>query len=575
VTPDPLPPPAAAPSQGALFQRLRRTLLRNNLRVLWTAAPMRVFSVVVLSVLVWSGLYGVSVWGFDFFRQDQIPFAGRIVGTLFDFLFGALTVMLFFSTAIILYSSLFASAETAFLLGTPAAADQIFAYKFQGAVGFSSWAFLILGSPILIAYGQASAAPWHFYALLPLYFLGFVLLPGSVGALACLVIVCLVPQKRTQVLAALILAVLGGVGFAIWRVNQAMYLDFLNRDLTQQLYEQIGFTRGPLMPSYWMRRGLMAAARGNLDEALYRLALVWSNGLFLYLVTAWAARQFYRHAYDRIATGGTLRKRYGGGWLDRGVAALLGFLDPQTRLLIIKDFRTFRRDPAQWVQIVLFSGLLVLYFLNTRRFWREDFSRPYQNGISLLNLISVSLLMCAYTGRFIYPLLSLEGRKFWVLGLLPMERDRLLWGKFAFAAVGTLVLPILLMTVSDLAIGMPRQAIILHLLTVAVLGLGLSALSVGLGAWMPNFRESDPSKIAIGFGGTLNLVACLLFVSLTIGFMSVPWHVNAMLDMDIALDAIPADELCITGALLGILIGVITVKVPLRLGRQALREMEF
>ena len=575
MTPNPPHPISKAPTQAALFQRLRRELLRNNLRVLWTGAPMRIFSIVALSILVWSGLYAVSVWGFNFFRQDQIPFVGRIVGTLFDFLFGALTVMLFFSTALILYSSLFASPETAFLLTTPARADRVFAYKYQGAVAFSSWAFLILGSPILIAYGMASEAPWPFYALLPLFFLGFVLLPGSVGALACLLIVVLMPQKRAQVLGAVVLVLLGVVGFAVWRVNQAMYLDFLNRDLTQQLYEQVGFTRGPLMPSYWMRRGLMAAARGNLDEGFYRLALIWSNGLFLYLVTAWTARRLYRHAYDRIATGGLLRKRYGGGWLDRSVSALLWFLDPQTRLLIIKDFRTFRRDPAQWVQIVIFSGLLVLYFLNTRRFWREEFSRPYQNGISMLNLISVALLMCAYTGRFIYPLLSLEGRKFWVLGQLPMDRDRLLWGKFAFAAVGTLCLPLLLMTVSDLAIGMPMHAIAIHLLTVAVLGLGLSGLSVGLGAWMPNFRESDPSKIAIGFGGTLNLVACLLFVSLTIGVMTVPWHVSAMLDVEADLADIPVDDLCITGLLVGTLFGVIAMKVPLRLGRKALREMEF
>ena len=61
--------------------------------------------------------------------------------------------------------------------------DQVFAYKFQGAVAFSSWGFLLLGSPILIAYGLriGDGAPWYFYAVLPLFFLGFVLLPGSIG----------------------------------------------------------------------------------------------------------------------------------------------------------------------------------------------------------------------------------------------------------------------------------------------------------------------------------------------------------------------------------------------------------
>lgn len=38
-------------------------------------------------------------------------------------------------------------------------------------------------------------------------------------------------------------------------------------------------------------------------------------------------------------------------------------------------------------------------------------------------------------------------------------------------------------------------------------------MAVGLGASYPNLRESDPSKIVAGFGGTLSLVAGLLFLT--------------------------------------------------------------
>ena len=66
----------------------------------------------------------------------------------------------------ILYGSLFTAAETSFLLSKPVRDDQVFAYKFQGAVAFSSWAFLLLGGPVLIAYGLVCAAPLSFYAFL-------------------------------------------------------------------------------------------------------------------------------------------------------------------------------------------------------------------------------------------------------------------------------------------------------------------------------------------------------------------------------------------------------------------------
>ena len=44
------------------------------------------------------------------------------------------------------------------------------------------------------------------------------------------------------------------------------------------------------MPSHWMTRGLQAAARGDLAEAVYPLTLLWANGLMLYLVAAWRRR---------------------------------------------------------------------------------------------------------------------------------------------------------------------------------------------------------------------------------------------------------------------------------------------
>src|SRR5262249_14023184 len=154
-------------------------------------------------------------------------------------------------------------------------------------------------------------------------------------------------------------------------------------------------------------------------------------------------------------------------------------------------------DPAQWAQILIFAGLMLLYVLNSPQFYQTDRGRAFQHVISFTNLLATAMLMCAYMSRFVYPMLSLEGRKFWILGLLPMERERLLWGKFAFAATGGVLVGAALIAASDLLLGMPLATLAVHLPAVAVLAVGLSGLSVGLGACVPNFRETDPSKIAV------------------------------------------------------------------------------
>jgi ABC-2 type transport system permease protein len=571
-----------------LFSRLRRRLLHNTLRVLWEQSSLRLASILLTSAVIWAFVFLVSWSGFHFISlpPQRVPAFGSIVGVLFDVLFAALAVMLVFSTGLILYSSLFNSAEAAFLLSTPARADQVFGYKYRGALGFSSWGFLLLGTPVLLAYGAVYHVSWLYYALLPLYILGFVLLPGCVGSLVCLLVVNFLPQRRKQVLLALGLVVVAVLVWWGYRTSAALHIGHDNREMLNQLMSGVTVTQGIFAPSHWMTKGLQAAGQGCLattaqgdSGALYYLALLWGNGLFAYVLTAWAAGRLYRRGYNRLATGGGLRLRYSVlralvDGLDRLLDRLLWFLDPQTRLLIVKDFRTFRREPAQWAQVVIFCGLLVAYFVNVRRLLVSDVNWAYQNGLSLLNLMTTGLLLCIYTGRFIYPMLSLEGKKFWILGLLPLRRERLLWGKFAFSAVGALLIAEALILLSDLMLSMPLPAIALHVLTVAVLAVGLSGLSVGLGACMPTFKETDPSKIASGFGGTLNLVAGLALLIVVLALMALPWHARAALGRP-GDDLAAADLWSLVGLVPGLLVGAAGAWLPLRAGARALARMEF
>jgi ABC-2 type transport system permease protein len=565
--------------QALLFQRLRWRILANSWRTLVGQSSTRPLTIFLVSAVVWAFVFGVSMAGFRFLEQEvRLPLDGDIVGLLLDLMFLSLAVLLLFSSALILYGSLFTAAETNFLLSRPVADDQVFAYKFQGAVAFSSWAFLLLGGPVLIAYGLASAAPWYFYALLPLFFLGFVLLPGSLGAILALLVVNGVPRRRKQVLTLAVLFLLVLLGLWLYGlIRAAGQQDWQRegREAVTRLLGGLSFTRGPLLPSHWVSAGLRRAARGDAGGSSYYLALVWSNGLLLYLLAAWSSLFLYRRGFNRLATGGDIRRRHGGLWLDRLLSATLPFVHPSTRLLIVKDFRTFRRDPQQWGQVLLFGGLMLLYLFNMRRLAGRDNADVYQNSVSLLNLCAVALLLCTYTGRFVYPMLSLEGRKFWILGLLPVRREQLLWGKFAFATTGGVLSAEFLVLLSDLMLELAWPGILLHVVTAAVLAAGLSGLSVGLGACLPNFRETDPSKIAVGFGGTLNLIAGLLFLLVTVGLMAAPWHLEVWLTGDEWLSSWPLWLVVIGGVILGLLAGTAAVVLPLQAGIRALRQMEF
>jgi ABC-2 type transport system permease protein len=564
---------------------LRWRLLRNSWQRLMGHSLVRPLTILLCSVIVWVFVFGVSLFGFKVMKDlFHLPPDEQLMGVFLSWLFLSLGGLLIFSTGLILYASLFTAAETAFLLSKPIRADQVFAYKFQGAVAFSSWAFLLLGAPVLIAYGLVCEAPWFFYVVLPLYFLGYTLLPGSLGALGCLLLVNFVPRRRKEMFAVLVVLLISLMVWWVYRLIQEIrpssqgMSDEATTENLSLLLTRISFARSIWVPSAWVSRGLQAAGRGEVGATAYYLALVWSNGLFLYVVTTAVSLGLYRRGFNRLSTGGDLRRRHGGLWLDRVLEALLPFVHPGTRLLIVKDFRTFRRDPQQWVQVLMFTGLLILYFANLPNIRRYVPGAPwgYQNTISFLNLCAIGLLLCSYTGRFIYPLLSLEGRKFWILGLVPLRREQVLWGKFAFSTTGGLLISELLILLSDIMLDMPIDGIVLHLLAVAVLATGLSGLSVGLGACMPNFRETDPSKIAAGFGGTLNLVAGLLFLLSILFLMAIPWHLFMAVPGLVAGDrpAVMVVVVLLTAAA-GLVVGTLAVILPLRAGVRAMEEMEF
>ena len=220
------------------------------------------------------------------------------------------------------------------------------------------------------------------------------------------------------------------------------------------------------------------------------------------------------------------------GWFDRTLNRCLGFLSPPVRLILMKDVRLFRRDPLQWSQFLILICLLMLYFTNVHPVSYTIHVSQWVNIVSFMNLSVVGLLMSTFTTRFVFPLVSLEGRRFWLLGLLPLKRDSILWAKFLFS-VGSLLVPCgLLILLSDWRLGIPAMLIVQHQGTSLLLCLGLSGIGVGLGARLPVITEQSPSRIAAGFGGTLNLVISTLFIVLVLALATLPCHVYLARQME-------------------------------------------
>jgi ABC-2 type transport system permease protein len=568
-------------AEGWVFWRLRMRLARSVVRQILTRARFRFSLILVLSMVLWGGLFWVFTDGFWFLKTaiNQAELHDQTVRVVFGIFFASLWVMLLFSSGVILYGSLFRSPEIAFLLTTPTRSERIFLHKFQEAILLTSWGFVLMGSPMLLSYGIVAGAPWYYYILMVAFIGAFIYLPVALGAILCLLIVHFLPRNRAHVLIVAVCLVMVGICWLGWSLFAAPENDLLTPAWYQEALTRLQITEGRIYPNWWLSTGLLEAARGTWSESVLFLSLMIANALFFRQTMLWMAARIYRQAYSRVWGHGPARKFARPIWIDRAALHCLGFLPRSMRLLMVKDMRIFRRDPLQWSQFLIFFGLLVLYFFNIRRLAHNFAYIGWINMVSFLNLSVVGLLMSTFTTRFIFPMISLEGRRFWLLGLLPLKRDTILWSKFLFAAGGSILPCSLLIMLSDTVLRVSSMVFISHQVTCLLLCLGLSGIAVGIGARLPNLREQSPARIAAGFGGTLNLVVSTLYILAVVLLTAVPYHFYLAVQQTPVLNEASNvqwwQRVWVLGSITSVLIGALATVLPLWIGFRAFRRLEF
>lgn len=561
-----------------LLLRMRNRMAWNTLWDLRNHSRTKIIVILIFALVLWGGLFWLFYDGFRFMDKGMggvlEGLRAYVLDVVFAVFFLSLFVMLAISNGIIAYGTLFRSEETAFLMARPFRAPDVFAYKTIEGLLFSSWAFLFLVLPLVVALGvyDRAHAPWYYFPGSMLFLGAFAVLAAAVGGGVTLLVGRFLTQSPKRVLALLVLAIAAVA--AVWTFSLiGSYREAMQHSgevWMQRAIGRLGLSRSPLLPSFWVSDGLLALSRGEIRLAAYRLELLVSTALFAGMLSIHAARWLYTPAYHRTQAISYRRRSRASGTLYRAIERCLPGLSNDLRALIVKDVKTFFRDPVQWSQVLVFFGLLAVYFINMRNL-QYDIENPFwKNLISLLNLIATSLTLSTFTSRFIFPLLSLEGRKFWILGLLPIARRNILYSKFWFAFVGSFIMSELLILLSDAILGLPGPVRALHALMMLLVCAGLAALAVGVGALYPNLREDNPSKIVSGFGGTLNLVLSIIYVTLLVAFMAVPYHVAGMTNT-------PSEGLrilLIPGVLAAVGIGLFTTIVPLVLGVRAFERLE-
>lgn len=513
------------PLSALLWAKSR--MARHTLFSVARESRLKVAFVSFSALLIFVGSFALSSLVFSLFEDlgaeslaGKLSFADLVMGRLLSFFAFAVFVLLIFSNAVISYATLFRSREMPVLVLAPVPTAELFLGRFLECVSFSSWASAFLGTPILLAYGLASHAPPFFYLAAVLFYLPFVVIPAALGSLITLLGLRFLLRfhARAKWLLGILLVAVGAL-FATFRSRlspgELATPEGAAGDL-RGLLDLLGRSQHPFLPSQWLADGVLKAALGDYGGALFDLGLLLSTALFFLWLATLAAERFFPLNWSALVGAEESRPVKSRRGLLSRLEAIFFFLREPWRALVVKDLRLFWREPAQWSQFLLFFGIMALYVANTRgEAAQAAVGASWKAWGTVLNLVACLLILASLTSRFIYPLISLEGRRIWILGLSPVGLRKVVQQKFWLSVATTAGFTLGLTALTGIRLGLDPVAMGLSLGAVLASTFALSGLAVGLGSLYANFSEDNPSRVVSGLGGTLNFLLSLLHIALT------------------------------------------------------------
>ncbi|EKD27548.1 MAG: hypothetical protein ACD_79C00677G0001 [uncultured bacterium] len=205
----------------------------------------------------------------------------------------------------------------------------------------------------------------------------------------------------------------------------------------------------------------------------------------------------------------------------------------RSAVIIAKDVQVFLRDPVQYLQFLIFFGILMVYIINMKNM-HYDITNPFwKNLITYLNLASICLILATLSTRFIFPQISLEGKGAWVISMTPYKFSKLILIKFVYSFVFSFIITAPMIAVSNMMLKINSFTFFVTSLIYFTTLITLCALSIGLGAIFPNFKAHNSAAIVSGFGGTFTLIISLFYVTLSVSIPAFMEHLHIKSYMDL------------------------------------------
>jgi len=512
----------------AALLRPRGMAVRNMAR----RHPRRIVGLSVAIAALWAACLVTSNYMVRYF-QTIGDFGPALTQRLLILLFGVFLGILALSATIAALQTFYLASDVSLLLSTPVGFRRLHHARFIETLVASSWMVLIFGLPVFLAYGWVYEAGPIYYAALVAVLGTFVVIPTALGVLVATALVLVFPARGARDTLAI------GVGCLV--AAAVMVVRMLDPERLAHESGLAGFagflasfgsTGSPYWPTTWAAGTLVPLLGAREGEPWFDLALLASTAAMLVVVSAALVERVYLKAWSKAQVG---RVRAGEAErpLGRWLARLAAPLPRMARLLVVKDLTVFIRDASQWSQLVLLGAVVAIYVYNFKAIPIDGdgfLAQGMRDLATILNLGLGAFVTTAVAVRFVFPMVSLEGRSWWILRTAPVSLERIWWTKFwmGFAPLSLFAVGLVVLTNGILSVPALPATIIAGLLVGLVAA--IVAMGLAFGAVHPKLDTGNAAQIATGFGAMVYMAAALGLTFVVVALAA--WPIGTLLRVE-------------------------------------------
>lgn len=426
---------------------------------------------------------------------------------------------------IVSFSTLYKSDEVYYLLTKPVNPAKIFLIKFLDNFFYSSSTMMMFLLALLAGYSvYFNISPYLILIIFLFDLIPFMVSAGSLGVIILLLLIKLASRIGVR---------------PVFYILAGMYLSsivlFFNIISPAQLvadvmkyYPNVNQYFGDLvpgvikyLPNHWLSESLYWISSGKIEDSILYIFYQIILSLFLFSLALFAGYKWYHKTWLLVLDLRNRKKK-----IMRFQKSILNFSNgkyfkPAHDSIFKKDLFTFLREPAQVIHIAVLAFLIIVFVVSLKGIYLKGMYNSYIKTIIYLVIQLFNLLLITTLSlRFVFPLISLEGKSFWKIKSAPISNNNYMWIRLLPWIIIILftaeILGILTVYKFSYELAVFSGVITFFISTAIIM------MNFGMGALYANYKEKNPIRIASSQGASLTFLLCVLFMLFVVVVQLIP-----------------------------------------------------